>query len=230
MKRNSAFRKFCKELSNDLYVIDSSYSKSTYVPIDLSINNQHLREIDITSPVAMEAYVQSLIKTKGGEVAYGGYLEVRNLYQRSKHFKDSSQPLAERNIHLGVDIWVKAGTDVLAVLDGEVHSFANNTFHGDYGPTIILKHTIQDLEFYTLYGHLSLLSIPNLEMGQHFKQGEKIGEIGDASINGDYAPHLHFQVILDMGKYFGDFPGVSSKEDIDHYMDNCPDPNLLLKL
>ena len=59
----------------------------------------------------------------------------------------------ERNIHLGVDIWAKEGTKVLAALDGEIHSFKNNTNHGDYGPCIILKHQLEESVFYTLYGH-----------------------------------------------------------------------------
>ncbi len=230
MKKNNIFRTFCEQLPEDLYVIDRSKKKSGYVPIDLSVGNEDLRKIDVTSAIVMEEYITQHIQMAGGEVAYGGYMEVRNLYQRSSHFKNPDTPLAERNIHLGVDIWAAAGTDVLAVLEGEVHSFANNVYHGDYGPTIILKHTFDDLTFYTLYGHLSILSIPELEMGQHFDRGEKIGQLGDPMVNGDYAPHLHFQVILDIGDYFGDFPGVCSKEDVDYYMDTCPDPNLLLKL
>ena len=229
MKRTQLFIAFCESLKAGVKVLEAP-SDATYVPIDLSVNNQELREIDITSAAVMESYIHSKAQQKGGQVAYGGYLELRNLYQRSRHFKNIDHPLEERNIHLGVDIWLPAGTDVLAALEGEVHSFANNAFHGDYGPTIILKHTFGYVEFYTLYGHLSLQSIPNLELGQEFKAGDKIGELGDSGVNGDYAPHLHFQVILDIQNHFGDYPGVCSQKDLDFYMDNCPDPNMLLKL
>lgn len=224
------FKAFCAGIIDELYVIDQQFDKASYVPLDLSVRSTALREIDVTSASAMDGFIQQEVKNSGGEVGYGGYLEMRNLYQRSRHFKDPNKPIDERNIHLGVDIWQKAGTNVLAVLDGEVHSFANNAFHGDYGPTIILKHTFQEIEFYTLYGHLSLASIPNLEMGQYFRQGQVIGQLGDAGVNGDYAPHLHFQIILDVENYFGDYPGVCSQQNLDYYMDNCPDPNLLLKL
>lgn len=226
-----SFQRFVEKLdSSQLFVIDKKVSKRDYVPIDLSVKNIDLKYIDVSSVVEMESYVKDVVSAGEGKVAYGGYLEVRNLYQRSKHFKDPSKPLEERNIHLGMDIWIDAGTDVLAVLDGEVHSFGNNAFHGDYGPTIILKHTFGELVFYSLYGHLSLQSIPDLELGQQFKQGEVIGQLGDPGVNGDYAPHLHFQLILDVGKYFGDYPGVCSSDDLDYYMDNCPNPNLLLRL
>jgi len=111
-----------------------------------------------------------------------------------------------------------------------VHSFKNNTNFGDYGPTIILKHRIENIEFYTLYGHLSLESIENLNVGQTFKQGEQIATLGDAKVNGDYPPHLHFQIIKDMQDYVGDYPGVCSKQDLEFYMQNCPNPEILFKL
>jgi murein DD-endopeptidase MepM/ murein hydrolase activator NlpD len=111
-----------------------------------------------------------------------------------------------------------------------VHSFKNNTNFGDYGPTIILKHTIEDVDFYTLYGHLSLESLQDLCVGQTFKKGAQIATLGDASVNGDYAPHLHFQIIDDIQDFVGDYPGVCSKKDLEFYKTNCLDPELMLRL
>ncbi len=152
----------------------------------------------------------------------------RNLYQRSTHFNNESTE--ERNIHLGIDLWSAAGSSVICPLDGIVHSFNNNTEIGDYGPTIILKHSIKKETFYTLYGHLSLESIENLKIGMPFKKGNQLATLGIAEINGDYAPHLHFQIIKNIGDYRGDYPGVCSQSNLDFYKDNCPDPNLLLKI
>jgi murein DD-endopeptidase MepM/ murein hydrolase activator NlpD len=129
-----------------------------------------------------------------------------------------------------LDIWIKAGTPVFSALDGKVHSFDYNTGIGNYGPTIILEHRINDMVFYTLYGHLSLESIEEIEIGDVFGKGQKLAALGDASVNGDYAPHLHFQIIRDIGGAFGDYAGVCSAKDLDFYLQNCPDPNLLLKL
>jgi len=84
--------------------------------------------------------------------------------------------------------------------------------------------------FYTLYGHLSIVSIENIKVGDKVLQGEIIGFLGDSSVNGDYAPHLHFQIIRDLEGNFGDYPGVSSEEKKCFYQKNCPNPNLLLKL
>lgn len=225
------FERFCKQLdTSEIRIVDETISTSSYVSIDLSINNEELNGVDITSARAMAMYIQSHIAENGCRVAYGGYLETRNVYQRSAYFNDQIDPNDERNIHIGVDIWSDVGTKVLAALDGEVHSFANNTNHGDYGPTIILKHTFDKLTFYSLYGHLSMASIENLRVGETFKQGQAIGSFGDASVNGDYAPHVHFQLILDMQNYQGDYPGVCSKNTLGVFQENCPDPNLLLGL
>ncbi|MNX43456.1 hypothetical protein D3C86_739100 [compost metagenome] len=118
----------------------------------------------------------------------------------------------------------------MAPLDGKVHSFKNNIGLGDYGPTIILEHEVENEKFYTLYGHLSLESIKDLNVGKQFKKGEQIATLGNAAVNGDYAPHVHFQIIQDIEDYWGDYPGVCNSNDLNFYIENCPDPNLLLKI
>jgi murein DD-endopeptidase MepM/ murein hydrolase activator NlpD len=210
-------------------VLDPSIAKLDYVALDLSKTNTALESVDVSASKTLEHYINNHIKTNNAKVAFGGYLETRNIYQRSTYFKDAT-PQTERNIHLGLDLWIAAETPIFSPLDAEVHSFKNNTNHGDYGPTIILKHTIDTIAFYTLYGHLSLASIAKLEIGQTFKKGAQIATLGDASVNGDYAPHLHFQIIKDMQAYIGDYPGVCSKKDVEFYTSNCPDPELLLRL
>jgi murein DD-endopeptidase MepM/ murein hydrolase activator NlpD len=77
---------------------------------------------------------------------------------------------------------------------------------------------------------LALASIKNLKNGMPFKKGQQLATLGNSSKNGDYAPHLHFQIIKNIEDYDGDYPGVCSESDLDFYLDNCPDPNLLLKI
>ena len=212
----------------DVKVIDSDIDYSDYVAIDLSINNPELEKIDLTNAATFELYVEDYLSKNNAKVAFGGYQENRNLYQRSTVFKDDISD--ERNIHIGLDLWIKAGTKVLAVLDGTIHSFQNNTALGDYGPTIILEHQIENNIFYTLYGHLSLESLRDKKVGSRVKRGETIATLGAPPINGDYAPHLHFQIIIDMQQKTGDYSGVCSVNDLSFYVQNCPDPNLLLKI
>jgi murein DD-endopeptidase MepM/ murein hydrolase activator NlpD len=209
-------------------VIDSNIHFSKYIPLDLSVTNHELMEKKPGNATEFETFIFNYLEKNNAEVAYGGYIEGRTLYQRSTIFKNDSIP--ERNIHIGLDLWTKANTAVLAPLNGKVHSFKNNIGLGDYGPTIILEHIVENEKFYTLYGHLSLESIENLSVGTFFNKGQKIGTLGDSSVNGDYAPHVHFQIIKNIEQYNGDYPGVCNTNDLNFYIENCPDPNLLLKI
>lgn len=223
------FSNLLKTLSLEpLYVLDNSIPHSRYVSIDISETNNELNTIDVSSASKLGAYVNNYIEKENATVAYGGYLEIRNIYKRSEHF--NKQAKEERNIHLGIDLWCHANTPIYTPLDAKVHSFKNNTNFGDYGPTLILEHTFKHVTFYTLYGHLSLESIVNLKVGHVFKKGALIATLGDETINGNYPPHLHFQIIKDLEGNYGDYPGVCSKENLGFYKENCPDPNLILKL
>lgn len=200
----------------------------TFIKIDLSESSKSIARIDVANSRVFENYIENYLLENNADAAFGGYVEPRSLYRRSTIFNDVQTD--ERNIHIGLDLWIKAGTPVLAALDGIVHSFNNNSGLGNYGPTIILKHSVGEQIFYTLYGHLSLKSIASIKVGDSFNKGEQLGDLGDASVNGDYAPHLHFQIIKNIVDYMGDYPGVCSKNDLSFYLENCPDPNLLLKI
>lgn len=212
----------------DVKVIDSSIDYSEYVFIDLSASNEELSKLNITDASEFENYIEEYLAKNNAKVAFGGYQEIRNLYKRSTVF--NAENSEERNIHIGLDLWIKAGTSVLAALDGTIHSFQNNTALGDYGPTIILKHQIEDFTFHTLYGHLSSESLTDKKVGAFVKKGEKIATLGRPPINGDYAPHLHFQIIIDIENKSGDYPGVCNQNKLAFYTQNCPNPNLLLKI
>lgn len=201
----------------------------SYLPIDLSISNNDFDAIDSSCSDSFSIYINQYLQQAKKEIAYGGYLEHRKIYQRSKHFNDPTTK-NQRNIHLGIDLWYAANTPVMAAFDGTIHSFKNNRALGDYGPTIILEHRFSGIQFFTLYGHLSLESIQNLTIGSSVKSGDCIGFLGDRAVNGDYPPHLHFQVIRDIQGHFGDYPGVCSLSELEFYKANCPDPNSILKL
>jgi murein DD-endopeptidase MepM/ murein hydrolase activator NlpD len=208
-------------------VIDPSIPREAYLPIDLSVSNPKIAEVNASSSADWELYINKLLEENGKKVAFGGYLEKRNIYQRSAYFKDAAN---NRNIHLGVDFWIAAGTSVHAFAKGKVHSFQDNQNFGDYGPTIILEHAFNGQTFFSLYGHLSRESLNNISLGQAVACGEKIAELGAASVNGDYAPHLHFQLIRDMEGKTGDYPGVCTENEVSKYKKNCPNPLSRLNL
>lgn len=219
---------FQNHFHEPIYILDRAISAKRYTPLNLSVDNNDLEGWNIVEPRVCQKYITSVLQKNNAEVAYGGYLEHRNLYSDKAGFSGIGE--AQRNIHLGVDFWTKAGTAVLVPFKGKVHRFKNNDVCGDYGPTIILVHEISGFRFHTLYGHLSIESLQDLKVGQSFETGATLGTLGNQKVNGNYAPHLHFQIIIDMYDWSGDYPGVCAEKDISFYSNNCPDPNLLLNL
>lgn len=203
-------------------LFEPDLSKDNTLLMDFSIYNPEMKILDFQNVNELDSYVFGKLKEAGKRYGYGGYMEDREVYRRSPLFAVS--PEEARSIHLGIDVWVDVGEPVFCPVDARIHSFANNDNYGDYGPTIILEHNIEGEFFYTLYGHLDPGFIDNLREGKHIGKGEQFCRVGNFPVNGDWPPHLHFQIISDMGNKRGDFPGVCSKSEKDVYKKMCPDP------
>ena len=209
------------------------FQKEPYLVFDFSATNPDLASLDLTDTANFTAYVFTKLRAVGVKVGVGGYNEHRVIYRRSSHFNSSDEAIADdgpREIHLGIDFWADAGTPVFAPFDGVIHSFQDNANFGDYGPTIILEHSITDKPLYSLYGHLTRKSLEGLYEGKPFKAGDKLAEIGPYPENGDWPPHLHFQLMTDMLGMKGDFPGVCSLANRPKFLAICPNPNDWLKI
>ncbi len=193
--------------------------------LDLTESNIELQSVNLDDTAAFSEYVFGKMAQADARVAVGGYNENRYIYRRSAHFSHPDEP---RSVHLGIDIWAEAGTPVFAPLEGKIHSFQHNDHFGDYGPTIILEHQLDGITFYTLYGHLNVECLVGLHRGKPIRQGEPLAAIGNYPVNGDWPPHLHFQVIADMQGRRGDFPGVCSLRERETWLAICPDANLIL--
>jgi murein DD-endopeptidase MepM/ murein hydrolase activator NlpD len=89
--------------------------------------------------------------------------------------------------HHGEDIFAAAGTPLLAVADGTLHTIGFNRI-GGY--RLWLRDT-QGNEFY--YAHLSAYS-PLAVEGRSVKGGDVIGFVGDTGDADGGAPHLHFEI------------------------------------
>jgi len=220
-------------------VVDFDPAKEKVIELDFTNNNKKLDEVDLKNTETFSAYVHEKLKKAKAKYGIGGYNENRTLYKRSELFS-SSLPLDTgmekeledegRTLHLGIDIWGEAGTKVYAPLGGIVHSYAINKGFGDYGATLILLHQLDTVTFYTLYGHLSVDDIARVIEFQYIIRGHVIGHFGNPEENGNWPPHLHFQIIKDIGTYEGDYPGVCKFSEHKMYLDNCPDPDLILNM
>ena len=206
-------------------VVDFDPLRDKLFPLDLRISNTELTPELISDTIAFSQYVDSRLAANKCRYAIGGYMEHRTIYNRSELFSDEGEP---RRLHLGVDIWGPAGTPVYAPIVGTVHSFADNNNFGNYGPTIILKHQFDDFTLYSLYGHLSRASIERLSVDDGVKRNQQIAALGDINENGSWPPHLHFQLMLDIGDAKGDYPGVGYYSRKYEYAKNIPDPELVL--
>jgi len=196
--------------------------------LDLSEHNPALGHFDPGDTAAFSAFISNEMQRTGARYAAGGYGENRTLYQMSPVF--ASADAEPRTLHLGIDLWLAAGTAVHAVLPGIVHSTQDNTAFDDYGPTLILEHHCDGLRFFTLYGHLAKTSLQQTQVGQRIEAGALLGWLGEPQENVGWPPHLHFQVIGDLGGRSGDYPGVCRPSEAAAWLSNCPDPNLLLRI
>lgn len=196
--------------------------------LNLGDHNPALRGIDPGDTPRFSAWVAQQIAAGGADYAAGGYQEDRQLYAMSRVFGDGeSEP---RTLHLGIDLWLAAGTPIQAVLDGVVHSTADNSAFGDYGPTVVLQHDAGGQRFYTLYGHLARPTLEKTRPGQAVVAGQLLGWLGGEHENVGWPPHLHFQIIRDMEGRRGDYPGVCRRSEQVLWTQRCPDPNLLLRI
>ena len=207
-------------------VVDADFERS--IVFDLSVGSAEFGDPDeLADTDAFTAKIFMRMKATGVRVGIGRYNEARLLYT-SDVFKSNDGE--RRTIHIGIDLFMKAGSPVFAPLDGVIHSFANNAAPLDYGPAIIVEHEEERgrVRFFTLYGHLSEDSLEGLHPGKRVKRGDRIASIGAPPANGGWPPHLHFQIICDMLGKLGDFAGVAPASQRDVWLSICPDPNLIL--
>ncbi|UWQ90969.1 M23 family metallopeptidase [Rhodobacteraceae bacterium M382] len=92
--------------------------------------------------------------------------------------------------HLGIDIWAKLHTPVLAAAPGVVQA---SFYEPAYGNRIVLSHGIDDTgaERLTVYKHLKTRQV---EPGTRVARGQQIGTMGATGALG-MAVHLHFETL-----------------------------------
>jgi len=199
--------------------------------LDLSAASTQMPSgLDSAEASAFTTFVFERMRAAGAAAGIGRYDEARTCYRASQFRGEGNDGPEWRTVHLGMDIFLEPGSEVFAPLDGTLHSFRDNNLPLDYGPTIILEHDAGGTKFFTLYGHLSRESLAGLRDGMAVRKGQQIATIGDVTVNGGWAPHLHFQIIADMLGKRGDFPGVANAREREIWLSLCPDPNLILRM
>lgn len=211
--KSNKIAQVCKVHRDDYYTLDLGVA-SLELGHEANYNDAHLHE----------SAIKKILLEKQKSIAIGSYNEVRPLYSSDDFTTTGNEGQRWRTVHIGLDFFQDAGTEVYAFADGEVYALKYNEGDKNYGNTVILKHQC----FYTLYGHLSSETLKHLRLGQKVKAGDHIAWFGKPNENGNWAPHLHFQIILDMLGYKDDFPGVCYVEERNVWGALCPDPRPLL--
>ncbi|MGB5666137.1 MAG: aminotransferase class III-fold pyridoxal phosphate-dependent enzyme [Maribacter sp.] len=199
-------------------------------PLDLSVSSKWIgHQSDFNDLDLFQFKIEKLQQEHPSKLIAGGYLEPRALYTSSAYDKIGNNGRESRTIHLGIDYWLPTNTPVHAMFDSEVVIAINDAGDKEYGGLVVLKHAFETIPFYTLYGHLTVASATKHAIGDKLMAGDQIGMLGNFPENGNWAPHLHFQVMLSILDYKTDFPGVIYHSQIDVWKSICPDPNLLFK-
>jgi murein DD-endopeptidase MepM/ murein hydrolase activator NlpD len=199
-------------------------SRKNTVAFDFTAHNPDLSDLDLKNTSTFDNYVFETLLPKDKKAGAGGYFEPRVLYSRSEHFGGEEA----RSLHLGVDVWMPAGTGVYAPMDAIIHSFADNKGFGNYGPTLVLESKLDGLPLYLLLGHLSRADMPHWVKGASVKAGDHVGTLGPFPENGDWPPHVHVQLMSNMLGMEGDFFGVCAPSEEEKFRALVPDPAPLL--
>jgi len=224
------FRKWSSSVKYSLEELFPTVQMNDIHLLDLSISSQWIgHQEDFNNLDLFQYKIEQLQKDHPDKIISGGYLEPRPIYTSAAYDKIGNSGRESRTFHLGVDFWLPALTPIHAVLDGEVVVVTNDEGDKGYGGLVILKHDIVDLTFYSLYGHNTVTSAFQHQVGDRLKKGDKISVLGNYPENGNWAPHLHFQIMLSMLDFKDDFPGVAYHNQLSVWKSLCPDPNLLFK-
>jgi len=211
-------------------VLTHDLRQEPLVVLDLSVGSRMLGAdpADLETPRLTETIAKAM-RDAGAVVGVGRYDEPRAIYTTGAFAAGGSPTAERRTVHLGIDLSVAPGSPVHAPLDGTVHTVADNDAPKDYGPLVILRHEISSgEEFFTLYGHLDRDSVAGLEPGTAIRAGQPFAAVGAPPSNGDWWPHVHVQIILDLLGLDEDFPGVAAPGRRSLWTGLSPDPNLIL--
>ncbi len=199
--------------------------------LDLSASNPHTGPGAALDADTFSRWIDSQRATHPSGAAIGRWNEPRLLYQSKGFGEAGAVDGTARTVHIGLDIFLPAGTPVRAPLDAVVFTVADNIGDLDYGPTVVLEHeTPEGHRFHTLHGHLSRRCLAELAPGTTLRAGAAFASIGEPSENGGWPPHLHLQLILTAPDPAGDYPGVAPPDWRTLWTEICPNPAVLAGL
>jgi 4-aminobutyrate aminotransferase-like enzyme/Ser/Thr protein kinase RdoA (MazF antagonist) len=166
----------------------------------------------------------------GIDLGIGPWCEERSIYT-TEAFASRLVEGQRRTLHIGLDLFVAAGTPVRAPLAGKVVDFYLTNLPLDYGCAVLLEHEPEPgLRFYSLWGHLAAKTASGLKIGDWIAAGQVFAWIGDTHENGNWLPHLHLQLVSYRPRSADDVIGAGESVFRDVWADLFPDPSDLAGL
>lgn len=156
---------------------------------DFSSNNPKVLAYNLFDFEEFNDMIFKELEASSHQWGIGKYLEERKTLLRAYPNIIEEQ----RYYHLGLDIVVPYNTPLFSPLDAEVYKTGKETTVGNYGGYVILKHDINDVVFYSLYGHLKTPHLINV--GEKIKAGQAFAHIGQESDSGGWFCHVHLQIL-----------------------------------
>lgn len=174
---------------------------------------------------ALATAIAAELQRSGASVGIGRHDEARFTADAYRSI-GVEQPVDElASVHLGMDVFVPAGTVVHAPLAGVVHAVAVRAGQA----CVVLHHAPAGASaFFTLHGHLAADSVAALAKGQPVARGQALGAVAASAQNGGEPAHVHFQLALDLLDRGADFPHRVPAAERAAWAALSPDPNLIL--
>ncbi|MBB6484768.1 aminotransferase class III-fold pyridoxal phosphate-dependent enzyme [Rhizobium lusitanum] len=164
------------------------------------------------------------------ELGVGSWGEKRTVYT-DKAFESRFIEGKRRIHHLGVDLFMPAGTPLYTPVAGIVRSVEIEHEPLGYGGLIALEHAPEGCPtFVTLWGHMAHEALGRLKPGQRLEAGDLVGYMGDIHENGGWTPHLHFQISTDTALTATEILGVGESAYLDVWAELFPDASALAGL
>lgn len=173
----------------DVYPLFGDFLKGKPYLFDFSSNNPKTSEYNLTDFHQFNQMIFEEMEKSSCQWGIGKYLEERkNILREYPNIIEE-----QRYYHLGLDIVVPYDTPMFAPLDAEVYRVGKEEQIGNYGGYIMLKHDINEVIFYSFYGHLK--TPHTVQVGDKIKAGEKFTCIGQESDSGGWFCHTHLQIL-----------------------------------
>ncbi|MGN7737024.1 aminotransferase class III-fold pyridoxal phosphate-dependent enzyme [Ensifer sp. 22564] len=210
-------------------IVRPDVAKPEVAVFDFSASGPEAAQWASPDAAEAEARIAARIGSERAAFGIGLYGEDRGIYQGEAY--QTSVEGARRSVHLGVDIFAPVHEPVSAPFAGKVAFIHDDAVPYGFGPTVLLEHEIDGgVCFWTLYGHLSREIVAKLSEGQAIAKGEVFAAFGAAEENGNWAPHLHFQIVTDHLGLGGRMHGVGVRDQWQVWRDVSPDPSVVLGL